>query len=229
MNNPTIEFLKFLETINDYRGYEEFEGYIKEALQENRERFHREYDEVNFEDVKFETIRQFYCPPFKKHFLWGKELDEIRDYILIRIIRRYETFYELKQLFLEIIGEVETLRENGNFPPKEDSFFNAGHVPSQMYINTDGHFIEYLPTQIFYNIDFSRVKVCICGNYFWAFRKDKVSCSPECGNRIRQRKFLNDENRRKEYNEKRLKYYHENKEDIKRRKKKKGAKNNGNL
>jgi hypothetical protein len=229
MSKPTKQFLKFIETINDYRDYEAFEGYINEVLEENIKRFQKEIKKFGVNWVFFETIKQFYCSPFRKHFLWGKGLDEIHGYILTRIIRRYENFYGVKELFQEIMLEVESLRESGKFPPKEDSLINIGRIPAQMYITSDGYYAEDLSTKVLHDIDLSKVRICICGNYFWAFRKDKFTCSPECGNRVRQQKFLNDSERRKEYNAKRLQYYHENKDEMKKRKLKGANKKNGTL
>lgn len=225
-----LQFMDFLEILNDYREYVDFEGNINEVLVEKRETLKEEREKYGMKYIFLETFNQFYCPPFKKHFLKGKELNQVSEGEFYGAIEGYENFYNLKQLFKELILTVEDLRKSGDFPPKEICLFNRNTVPSYMFIDTKGFYYEESITLTFYDVDFSKVRLCICGNYFWANRKDKFSCSSICGNRVRQRKFLTDETKREEYRKKRLEYYHENKEDIKKRKKrKKERKNNGTL
>jgi hypothetical protein len=232
---PPEDFLTFLEIMNDYRGYESFEGYINDILQENLKEIRNKYNTFHLSDegyneAYFMTLQKFNCPPFKEHFLKGRELSELSHGFMSWVVGKFETYYGLKEVFGVLMLTVEELIEANDYPPKEDVAFNMGQVPVLMHIDTNGFYYEKKITEIFYGVDFSKVRRCICGNYFWAYRKDKNACSSICGNRVRQQKFLSDEKKAQEYREKRLKYYHDNKEDIRKRKmKKKEKKNNGTL
>jgi hypothetical protein len=234
ISRPTDEFLNFLKIVNDYRGYEAFEGFINEALIANREALliERKVKQVTPKISRLmfmRTFEQFDCPPFKKHFLLGKEPHEMEQAEPIQAVMRYEDFYSNKSLFIETVLSVEYLRTTETFPMEVDWMFNFGKIPAHFFIDVNGFYKEVLSTKVFYGIDFTRVRLCICGNYFWAFREDKNCCSTKCGNLVRQRKFMADRKKREIYNKNRLEYYHQNKEAVKKRKNKKGANKNGAL
>lgn len=213
--------MEFLEILNDYQGFEEFEDFIEDIFIEYREKtLLKDRTEEVMKSVLRSTLSHFYCPPFKKHFLY-KELNEASYWQMVDAMNAYKDFYDLKSIFEELFGTIEGHRITDDFPPEEPVIFNKASIPTYMILDSNGFYSEQNITQLFLGIDFSKVKRCICGNYFWVTRKDKISCSRICGNRVRQRKFLSDENKREEYRKRRLEYYHKNKEDINQRKKKK--------
>ena len=166
-------FIEFLEILNDYQGFEEFEGEIEEIFLEYREQtlLNERTDEV-MKSIFLSTISHFYCPPFKKHFLKGKELNEASEWEMSDAIREYKDFFDLKCIFNVLFSEIEARLRSGSFPPEHPSIFNKGSIPTYMIIDTNGFYSEENITQLFYGIDFTKVKRCICGNFFLVTRKD---------------------------------------------------------
>lgn len=114
---------------------------------------------------------------------------------------------------------------------KESEYYmpdNSDYSSIKLSVNENGfieiktnEFLDFIKEN---NIEARRVRSCvICNKCFWAFRKDKWTCSKECGNIFRQRNWQSEN--KEDYNLKRRQNYAYKK--LKKRQKE--QKNNGTL